>query len=71
QGLPEDYYQTYAKHISAVGRDEVLRVAKQYIDLDRMAIVIVGDRSAIEEPLKATGIAPIVYLDKEGKPINP
>ncbi len=71
QGLPEDYYQTYAKHISAVGRDDVLRVAKQYIDLDRMAIVIVGDRSAIEEPLKATGIAPIVYLDKEGKPINP
>jgi zinc protease len=71
QGLPENYYQTYGKNIGAVAREDVLRVAKQYIDLDRMAIVIVGDRKTIEEPLAKTGIAPIVYLDKEGKPINP
>jgi zinc protease len=71
QGLPEDYYQTYAKNISAVSRDDVLRVAKQYIHLDRLAIVIVGDRKTIEGPLKATGIAPIAHLDKAGKPITP
>jgi hypothetical protein len=42
-------------------------VAKQYIDLDHLAIVIVGDRSSIEGPLKATGIAPITLVDIEGK----
>jgi zinc protease len=68
QGLPENYYQAYGKNIAAVTRDDVLRVAKQYIDLDRMAIVIVGDRKTIEEPLAKTGVAPIVHLDKEGKP---
>jgi zinc protease len=66
QGLPDDYYQQYAKRIAAVTRDDILRVAKQYIDLDHLAIVIVGDRKSIEAGLKATAIAPIVILDNTG-----
>jgi zinc protease len=68
QGLPDDYYQTYAKNVSAVTKEDLLRVAKQYIDLNHLAIVIVGDRSQVEGPLKATGIAPITYIDIEGNP---
>lgn len=66
QGLPDDYYQRYAQNIRAVSKEDVVRVAKQYIDLDHLAIVIVGDRATIESPLKATGIAPITVLDIEG-----
>jgi len=66
QGLPDDYYQTYAKNVSAVTKEDLLRVAKQYIDLNHLAIVIVGDRSQVEASLKATGIAPITYIDPEG-----
>jgi zinc protease len=65
-GLPDGYYQQYAKAVAAVTRDDVVRVAKRYIDLDHLAIVIVGDRATIEGPLKATGIAPIVVLDVDG-----
>jgi zinc protease len=68
QGLPDDYYQMYAKNVSAVTKDDLLRVAKQYIDLNHLAIVIVGNRSEIEAPLKATGIAPITVIDLEGNP---
>ena len=68
QGLPDDYYQQYAKAVAAVTKDDVLRVAKKYIDIDHLAIVIVGDRAAIDAPLKATNIAPIAYLDIEGRP---
>ena len=68
QGLPDDYYQNYAKNVSMVTKDELLRVAKQYIDLGHLAIVIVGDRASVEGPLKATGIAPITLLDVEGNP---
>ena len=68
QGLPDDYYQQYAKNVSAVTKEDLLRVAKQYIDLNHLAIVIVGDRSAVEAALKATGIAPITYIDVEGNP---
>ena len=70
QGLPEDYYQQYAKKIAAITKDDVLRVAKQYVDLGHLAIVIVGDRKSIEAGLKATGIAPIVILDTTGAPVG-
>jgi len=70
QGLPETYWQEYAKNIAAVTSDDLVRVAKKYIDLDHFNILIVGDRAVIEEPLRKTGIAPIVVLDIEGKPVN-
>jgi predicted Zn-dependent peptidase len=67
QDLPADYYQNYAKAVRAVTKEDVLRVAKKYIDLNHLNIVIVGDRASVEGPLKATGIAPIVLLDQEGR----
>jgi zinc protease len=70
QGLPDDYYQNYAKNVSAITREDLLRVAKQYIDLGHLAIVIVGDRSAVEAGLKATNIAPITILDIDGNPVG-
>jgi zinc protease len=69
QGLPETYYQEYASKIDAVTSDDLVRVAKKYIDLANLNIVIVGDRATIEEPLRKTGIAPVVLLDIEGRPI--
>ena len=71
QGLPDDYYQTYAKNVSAVTKEDLLRVAKRYIDISNLAIVIVGDRASVEAPLKATNIAPITVLDIEGNPATP
>jgi zinc protease len=68
QGLPDDYYQQYATHVRAVTKEDVVRVAKQYVTPERLAIVIVGDRATIEGPLKATGIAPIRLYDIEGNP---
>ena len=70
QGLPDTYYQEYGKAIGAITGDDVLRVAKKYIDMDHLAIVIVGDRKSIEAPLKATGVAPITLLDIEGNVVN-
>ena len=69
QNLPDDYYQTYAAKVSAVTKEDLLRVAKKYIDLGHLAIVIVGDRSLVEGALKATNIAPITILDVEGNPV--
>ena len=67
--LPDSYYQEFAAKVNAVTGDDLVRVAKKYIDMNRLAITIVGDRAAIEEPLRKTGIAPIVLLDIEGKPV--
>jgi zinc protease len=70
QQLPDDYYQQYAKRVAAITREDVLKVAKQYVTVDHLAIVIVGDKSVIEGPLKAANIAPIVYYDIEGNPLG-
>jgi zinc protease len=69
-GLPDTYYQDYTTKIGAITKQDVMRVAKQYIDLDHLAIVIVGDRASIEGPLKATGIAPVVTVDSDGLPVK-
>jgi zinc protease len=69
QSLPDTYYQQYTKSVMAISSDDVVRVAKKYIDLDHLAIVIVGDQKAIEQPLRATKIAPITHLDIEGAPV--
>lgn len=68
--LPHDYYETFAKNIAAVTKEDLMRVAKRYIDLNHLAIVIVGDRTKIEGPLKATGIAPITIIDIDGNPAS-
>ena len=70
QSLPDNYYQQYTKSVMAITSDDVMRVAKQYIDLDHLAIVIVGDQKAIEQPLSATKIAPIAHLDIEGNRVD-
>jgi zinc protease len=70
QALPEDYYQQYARNVSTITKEDVVRVAKQYIDLDHLAIVIVGDRATIEGPIRSTNIAPVTLLDIEGNRLS-
>lgn len=67
-GLPDSYFNDYIAKINAVTLDDVNRVAKQYLDPSKMAIVIVGDRKVIEPGLKELGY-PITILDADGKPV--
>lgn len=69
QDLPDTYYQEFAAKVNAVTPDDLVRVAKQYIDLDRLQIIVVGDRAVVEEPLRKTGLGPVVLLDIDGKPV--
>lgn len=69
--LPESFFTDYARKVNAVTADDLVRVARKYIDVDHLNIVIVGDRATIEEPLRRTGIAPVIALDINGKPIPP
>jgi hypothetical protein len=47
----------------------VARVAQQYINPGSLAVVIVGDRKAIEQGLKGVNIGPITIRDIAGQPI--
>lgn len=69
-GLPLDYYNSYTAHINAVTADDVQRVARQYLDLDHFAIVVVGDRSQIEAGIRALGEGPISIRDLWGQEVR-
>jgi predicted Zn-dependent peptidase len=66
--VPLGFYNTYTQGIASVTQADVQRVARQYIDPDRLAIVIVGDRKSIEPTLKATKIGDVVVVDITGRP---
>lgn len=68
-GLPEDYWTQFQLGVNAVTAADVQRVAQKYIDPDHLTILIVGDRAKIEGPVRATGIAPVVVVDKKGNPM--
>lgn len=57
--LPPDYFHRYRDRIGQVTHDDVHRVAREAIGLDRMAIVIVGDADAIAEPIGKLGLGPL------------
>ncbi|MSR06848.1 MAG: insulinase family protein [Gemmatimonadetes bacterium] len=69
QDLPEQFYQEFPAKINAVSRDDLVRVAKKYVDLNHLNIIIVGDKEVVQGPLAATGIAPIVTLDLDGRAV--
>ncbi len=63
--LPDAYFNDYVKNILAVTREDVLRVAKAYINPDNLVIVIAGDRSKIEPGIKKMKLGKIVNLTHE------
>lgn len=54
-GYPEDYLEKYIDNIKKVTKDDVLNVAKKYMDTGRMMIVVVGDKKRFDKPLENFG----------------
>ena len=71
--LPDTYFNSYIERVQAVTLEDVNRVANRYLQPDRMAVVIVGDRSKIEQGLRSLdGLGErISVLDNEGRPATP
>jgi predicted Zn-dependent peptidase len=69
--LPLDYYNSYAQQIDRLTQADIQRVAREYIDPSRLAIVIVGDRASIEGGVRALRLGEILVRDLSGQPIRP
>jgi len=54
-GLPADYLDQYRDNVAKVTREEILRVAKQYLHPDRLIIVAVGDEARFDKALSTLG----------------
>lgn len=57
--LPESTFADFVPKIQAVTAADVQRVAAQYIQPDRFAVVVVGDRAKIEPGIRAANLGPV------------
>jgi predicted Zn-dependent peptidase len=69
-GLPPSFLNAFASGIGAITPADVSAAAARYIDTDHLAIVVSGDRKVLEPALRSANIAPIVIVDRDGRPIS-
>jgi zinc protease len=60
--LPDTYFSQYIANVQAVTAAAVQKVAATYLQPDKFAVVVVGDRKAIEAPVRALNLAPVRTL---------
>ena len=63
--LPDDYFATFVQKVQAVTGQDLSRVAAKYIQPDKLAVVVVGDRQAIEAKVKALNLGQVTALKVE------
>lgn len=65
-GQPLDYYNTYRERFSAVTPADVARIARTRLTPDALTIVVAGDLSKIEAPIRALNLGTVEVLDPNG-----
>jgi len=60
--LPDDFFSRYVPNVNGVTPADAQRVARSYIQPNRMAVVVVGDRKTIEPAIRALNLGPINIL---------
>jgi zinc protease len=65
-----DYYSRYAREVNAVTAEQALDVARRYLVPDRLIVIAVGDRAAIEGELRKLNLGGLEIRDAEGLPAS-
>ncbi|MEX0907469.1 MAG: pitrilysin family protein [Gemmatimonadota bacterium] len=58
--LPTNYFEKYGERIGAVSRDDVSRVARDHLHIDRLAIVVVGNAAAVQDQLRELDVGDVI-----------
>ena len=64
-GLPTDYYNNYLSRLESVTAEDVLRVSKQYMNIENITITVVGKAQDVAAGLNAFGT--VEYYNKDGR----
>jgi zinc protease len=67
-GLPSNYLETYRGNIEKVTKDDVVRVAKKYVHVDELSILVVGKAADFPKPLDTLGKVTNVDITIPKKP---
>ncbi len=66
--LPEAYWDDYPAKVMAVTPDDVMRIAKRYLDLERLQVIAVGDVPKVRPVLETLGTVEV--FDTDGNPVK-
>ncbi|MCF6170543.1 MAG: insulinase family protein [Bacteroidales bacterium] len=69
-GLPDDYFQKYADVVRKLKMNDVATAAKSIVHPAHINWIVVGDRAAIEEKIKALGFGDVVVIDADGNVVE-
>jgi predicted Zn-dependent peptidase len=58
--LDPAYFENWRDQIGAVELDDVARVAREHLHVDRLAIVVVGNAADIESDLRALAVGDVI-----------
>ena len=67
-GLPSNYLETYRGNIEKVTKDDVVRVAKKYVHVDDLSLLVVGRAADFPKPLDTLGKVTNVDITIPKKP---
>ena len=65
-GLPMDFYTTYRERLAAVTPADVQKVASTKLTPDNIVVVVAGDLSKIEAPIRARNLGTVEVWDPNG-----
>ncbi|HEY8853056.1 MAG TPA: insulinase family protein, partial [Gemmatimonadaceae bacterium] len=69
-GLPVDFYATYRERLAAVTPVEVQSAATSRLTPDNLIVVVAGDLSKIEAPIRARNLGTVEVWDPNGNKIR-
>jgi zinc protease len=64
-GLPDEYFPSYIRSVLQTPGRSVEQAAARYIQADKFAVVVVGDRQEIEQGIRALNLGPVDVLTVE------
>ena len=69
-GLPLDFYTTYREKLAAVTSEDVRRVAGAKLTPNNLVVVVAGDLSKIEAPIRARNLGTVEVWDSNGNKVR-
>ena len=60
--LPDTTFSNFVPSVTGVTAADVQRAAARYVQPEKMAVVVVGDRKVIEGPIRALNLGPITIV---------
>lgn len=69
-GLPVDFYATYRERLTAITPENLRGVASSRLTPDNLILVVAGDLSKIEAPIRARNLGTVEVWDTNGNKIR-